>query len=62
MWMSGRLLTTPSGDGVRFEYLHGGYLNHGPHYAANSITDPRSGRTICGWLDPRRRPAPESRW
>lgn len=44
--MSGRLLTTPSGDGVRFQYQHGGYLDHGPFYAANSFTDPRPGRTI----------------
>ena len=46
LWMSGRLLTTPSGDGVRFQYQHGGYLDHGPFYAANSFTDPRPGRTI----------------
>ena len=52
LWMSGRLIpTTPSGDGVRFQYKHGGYLDHGPYYAANSFTDPRTGRTIVhGWI------------
>ncbi|KAG7289942.1 hypothetical protein NEMBOFW57_006319 [Staphylotrichum longicolle] len=51
VWMSGRLITTPSGDGVRFQYEHGGYLDHGPYYAANSFTDPQSGRTVVyGWI------------
>jgi beta-fructofuranosidase len=51
LWMSGSLITTPSGDGVQFQYQHGGYLDHGPYYAANSFTDPQSGRTIVyGWI------------
>ncbi|KAK4235646.1 glycoside hydrolase [Achaetomium macrosporum] len=50
LWMSGRLVTSPSGDGVQFQYEHGGYLDHGSYYAANSVTDPKSGRTIVyGW-------------
>jgi beta-fructofuranosidase len=51
LWMSGRLIPTPSGDGVQFQYEHGGYLDHGPYYAANSFTDPQSDRTIVyGWI------------
>ena len=51
LWISGRLITTPGGDGVRFQYEHGGYLDHGPYYAANSFTDTRTGRTIVyGWI------------
>ncbi|KAK3301804.1 glycosyl hydrolase [Chaetomium strumarium] len=50
LWMSGRLLPPASGDGVRFQYESGGYLDHGPYYAANSFMDPQSGRTIVhGW-------------
>ncbi|KAH6615858.1 glycosyl hydrolase [Chaetomium sp. MPI-SDFR-AT-0129] len=44
LWMSGRLITTPGDDGgVQFQYEHGGYLDHGVYYAANSFTDPESG-------------------
>jgi beta-fructofuranosidase len=51
LWMSGRLGTPASGDGVRFRYESGGYLDHGPYYAANSFLDPQSGRTIVyGWI------------
>ncbi|KAH8906873.1 Arabinanase/levansucrase/invertase, partial [Coniochaeta sp. PMI_546] len=49
LWMSGSLDAT--GDDVRFRYKHGGYLDHGPYYAANSFLDPRSSRTIVyGWI------------
>ncbi|SPQ24260.1 781e8640-9ae1-44f8-8ebe-6b9e4d994737 [Thermothielavioides terrestris] len=50
LWMSGRLVAGGDG-GVRFQYEHGGYLDHGLYYAANSFTDPRTGRTIVyGWI------------
>lgn len=49
LWMSGCLVTGP--DGVKFQHNHGGYLDHGPYYAANSFLDPRSGRRIVyGWI------------
>ncbi|KAJ3454787.1 hypothetical protein MRS44_013387 [Fusarium solani] len=49
LWMSGNL--TRAGDGVRFGYEHGGYLDHGPFYAANSFVDPVSKRRIVyGWI------------
>ncbi|KAI1378015.1 glycosyl hydrolase [Hypoxylon crocopeplum] len=49
LWMSGRLVTAD--DGVRFRYQHGGYLDHGVYYAANSFLDPLSSRRIVyGWI------------
>lgn len=49
LWMSGQLKATSLG--VRFSYEHGGYLDHGPYYAANSLLDPDSGRRIVyGWI------------
>ncbi|KAB5558703.1 glycoside hydrolase family 32 protein [Coniochaeta sp. 2T2.1] len=50
LWMAGRLVGTDAG-GVKFCYEHGGYLDHGPYYAANSFLDPESGRRIVhGWI------------
>lgn len=49
LWMSGSL--TRTNNGVRFVFEHGGYLDHGPSYAANSFEDPVSGRRIVyGWI------------
>ncbi|RSL90670.1 hypothetical protein CEP52_014512 [Fusarium oligoseptatum] len=49
VWMSGNL--TRVEDGVRFGYEHGGYLDHGPLYAANSFVDPVSKRHIVyAWI------------
>lgn len=49
LWMSGDLTTTS--DGIKLQYRHGGYLDHGPYYAANSFLDPVSGRRIVyGWI------------
>ncbi|RKU40985.1 hypothetical protein DL546_001686 [Coniochaeta pulveracea] len=49
LWLSGRL--DKGEEGVEFQPQHGGYLDHGPYYAANSFLDPRSGRRIVhGWM------------
>ena len=49
LWMSGELEMYE--DGVRFLYKHGGILDHGSYYAANSFLDPLSGRRIVyGWI------------
>lgn len=49
LWMMGHLVTTKSG--AKFQYEHGGYLDHGPYYAANSFMEPKSGRRIVyGWI------------
>ncbi|KAM5341268.1 hypothetical protein ACJ41O_015377 [Fusarium nematophilum] len=49
LWMSGDLIRT--GDGFRLRYKHGGYLDHGSYYAANSFLDPVSNRCIVyGWI------------
>ncbi|RSL52045.1 hypothetical protein CEP53_008224 [Fusarium sp. AF-6] len=49
LWMSGNL--TRVDDGVRFGYEHGGYLDHGPLYAANSFVEPVSKRHIVyAWI------------
>jgi len=49
VWMSGDL-TNKEGS-IKLQYRHGGYLDHGSYYAANSFRDPRSGRYILyGWI------------
>lgn len=49
LWLSGHL--GKGDDGVQFRPHHGGYLDHGPYYAANSFLDPRSGsRIVHGWI------------
>jgi beta-fructofuranosidase len=49
LWMSGHLETTHAG--IKFKHEHGGFLDHGPYYAANTFHDVKSGRFIAyGWL------------
>ncbi|KAL2677388.1 hypothetical protein Neosp_011158 [[Neocosmospora] mangrovei] len=49
LWMLGNL--TRADDGVKFGYRHGGYLDHGPLYAANSFVDPVSKRQVVyAWI------------
>ena len=49
VWMSGDLVAAD--QGTKFQYSHGGYLDHGPYYAANSFLDPVTGRRIVyGWI------------
>ncbi|KAI8710857.1 hypothetical protein NCS52_01528400 [Fusarium sp. LHS14.1] len=49
LWMLGNL--TRADNGVKFGYKHGGYLDHGPLYAANSFFDPVSMRQIVyAWI------------
>ncbi|KAJ3457906.1 hypothetical protein MRS44_012015 [Fusarium solani] len=49
VWMLGNL--TRADDGVKFGYKHGGYLDHGPLYAANSFVDPVSKRhVVYAWI------------
>lgn len=48
-WMAGDLVRTE--NGIRMKYKHGGILDHGPYYAANSFVDPVTGRRIVyGWI------------
>ncbi|TPX13385.1 uncharacterized protein E0L32_006115 [Thyridium curvatum] len=49
LWMSGPLSATKNGP--RLQYKHGGYLDHGPFYAANSLLDLTNERHIVhGWI------------
>ncbi|KAM0417097.1 hypothetical protein ACHAPT_012935 [Fusarium lateritium] len=49
LWMSGDFIRI--NDGVKFVHKAGGYLDHGPYYAANSFLDPVSNRRIVhGWI------------
>ena len=49
LWMSGDLVKKDSS--IKFQYRHGGYLDHGSYYAANSFLDPASGRHVLhGWI------------
>jgi beta-fructofuranosidase len=51
LWMAGRLVAAADTGEVKFCYTHGGYLDHGPYYAANSFVDPESRRRIVyGWI------------
>jgi beta-fructofuranosidase len=49
LWMSGHLKM--AGDGVKFAHEHGGFLDNGPYYAANTFHDSKLNRRIAhGWL------------
>ncbi|OIW29513.1 Arabinanase/levansucrase/invertase [Coniochaeta ligniaria NRRL 30616] len=66
LWMAGRLEAGGAGgkgEEVKFRYEHGGFLDHGPYYAANSFLDPESGRRVVyGWI-PEEDISPEAaRW
>ncbi|KAG5787527.1 hypothetical protein H9Q69_013409 [Fusarium xylarioides] len=48
--MSGHLTTNDDGI-IKFRYEHGGFLDNGPYYAANSFWDPIGNRRIVhGWI------------
>ncbi|KAM0550750.1 hypothetical protein ACHAPJ_008815 [Fusarium lateritium] len=50
LWMLGHLTTNDEGV-IEFQYEHGGYLDNGPYYAANSFWDPLGNRRIVhGWI------------
>ncbi|TVY65319.1 Beta-fructofuranosidase, cell wall isozyme [Fusarium oxysporum f. sp. cubense] len=50
LWMSGHLTTNDEGI-IKFRYEHGGFLDNGPYYAANSFWDPIGNRRIVhGWI------------
>lgn len=49
LWMSGRLEGTDAG--VKFRHEHGGFLDHGSYYAANTFHDPKADRRVIhGWV------------
>jgi beta-fructofuranosidase len=45
LWMSGRL--DKNGDDIKFRHEHGGYLDHGPYYAATRFWIPCPVDVLC---------------